>query len=122
MEASTMIGIEAIASAFPSARLDNEELRAAFPDWDFDRLEKRTGVIGRYIAAESETALDLAERACHELATRGNLRPAGIDALVVCTQSPDYLMTPNSCVFTGRLERRPEVLVFDINLACSVYI
>jgi len=117
-----MIGIEAIASAFPSARLDNEELRAAFPDWDFDRLEKRTGVIGRYIAAESETALDLAERACHELAARGNLRPAEIDALVFCTQSPDYLMPPNACLLHGRLDLRPEVLAFDTNLACSGYI
>ena len=34
-----MIAIEDIACAFPARSLSNEELRAAYPEWDFDRLE-----------------------------------------------------------------------------------
>jgi 3-oxoacyl-[acyl-carrier-protein] synthase III len=117
-----MIAIEAIASSFPAGRLTNDQLRSRFPEWNFDRLEKRTGVVQRPVAAEGETALDLAERACGELAARGCLRPDEIDALIFCTQSPDYIMPPNSCLLHGRLNLKPEALAFDINLACSGYI
>ena len=117
-----MIGIEAIACGFPSRCLTNDELRADFPEWDFNRLEKRTGVKRRYVAAEGETALDFAAQACAELARRGSLRPAEIDAVIFCTQSPDYIMPPNACLLHGQLDLKPETLAFDITLACSGYI
>ena len=117
-----MIAIEQIAYALPSRCLTNEELKAAYPDWDFDRLEKRTGVMRRYIAAADETALDFTIRASEELIARGSLRPEEIDAVIFCTQSPDYVMPPNSCLLHGRLGLSPTALAFDITLACSGYI
>jgi 3-oxoacyl-[acyl-carrier-protein] synthase-3 len=117
-----MTAIEAIGCAFPSRSLTNDELRATFPEWNFERLEKRTGVRRRYVAAEGETALDFAEAACAELARRGSLRPAEIDAVIFCTQSPDYIMPPNACLLHGHLELQPNTLAFDISLACSGYI
>src|SRR5262245_34234999 len=98
-----MIAIEHIACAFPSRCLTNEELRAAYPEWDFERLEKRTGVFRRYVAADGETALDFALRAANELAAAGSLRPDEIDAVIFCTQTPDYIMPPNACLLHGRL-------------------
>jgi 3-oxoacyl-[acyl-carrier-protein] synthase-3 len=117
-----MIAIEDIACAFPAGSLSNEELRAAYPEWDFDRLEKRTGVIRRYVAAEGETALDFAVRACEQLEGRGRLCASAIDAVIFCTESPDYIMPPNACLLHGKLNLKPEVLAFDINLACSGYV
>lgn len=117
-----MIAIESIASAFPARRVTNDELRAAYPDWDFERLEKRTGVLSRYVAAEGETALDFAVRACEQLIAEGRLRATEVDALIFCTQSPDYIMPPNSCLLHGVLGLKPSALAFDINLACSGYI
>ena len=117
-----MIAIEAIACAFPARCLTNDELGAAFPEWDFNRLEKRTGVKRRYVAAEGETALDFATRACADLARRGSLRASEIDAVIFCTQSPDYIMPPNACLLHGQLDLKPETLAFDITLACSGYI
>ena len=70
-----MIGIESIACAFPEKYLTNADLRADYPEWDFDRLETRTGVMKRHVAAEGETALDFAVQACESLAERG--APAG---------------------------------------------
>ncbi len=66
LEVAAVIAIEQIACAFPSRCLSNEELKAAYPDWDFDRLERRTGVLSRYVAADGETALDFANRACRD--------------------------------------------------------
>jgi len=117
-----MIGIESIACAFPERYLTNAELRADYPEWDFDRLETRTGVMKRYIAGDHETALDFAVQACQTLAAQGQLRPAEIDAVIFCTESPDYIIPPNSCLLHGKLGLRTDVLAFDITLACSGYI
>jgi 3-oxoacyl-[acyl-carrier-protein] synthase-3 len=117
-----MIEIESIAYTLPSRCLSNSELRAEYPDWDFERLEKRTGVFQRYVAADGETALDFALRACEELIAEDRLRPAEIDAVVFCTQSPDYIMPPNACLLHGKLGLRSDVLAFDTNLACSGYV
>jgi len=114
--------IEAIAVALPARVLTNAQLSAEQPEWDFDRLEQRTGVLARHVAAEDETALDLALSACEVLEKRGELRAEEIDALIFCTQSPDYVMPPNSCLMHGKLALRPNVLALDINLACSGYI
>ncbi len=117
-----MTTIESIAYALPERCLTNEELRADYPAWDFDRLEKRTGVMRRYVAAEDETALDFAVRACERLAAQERLSPEEIDAVIFCTQSPDYIMPPNSCLLHGKLGLKTEAMAFDITLACSGYI
>jgi 3-oxoacyl-[acyl-carrier-protein] synthase-3 len=122
MEALAMTVIEAIACGFPARSVTNAELRAAYPEWNFDRLEQRTGVFTRYIATDGETALDFALRACEQLQAEGCLRADAIDALIFCTQTPDHIMPPNSCLLHGKLNLLPSTLAFDINLACSGYI
>ena len=117
-----MIAIDGIACALPSRCLTNDELKAAYPDWDFKHLEKRTGVLRRHVAAPGETALDFALRAAEQLIEDGSLHPAEIDAVIFCTQSPDYVMPPNACLLHGRLGLSPSALAFDITLACSGYI
>lgn len=117
-----MIALESIAWSLPSRCLTNEELETSYPGWDFERLEKRTGVRTRPIAGNSETALDFALKACEKLAADGRFRPEQIDAVIFCTQSPDYIMPPNSCLLHGELGLDPGALAFDITLACSGYI
>jgi 3-oxoacyl-[acyl-carrier-protein] synthase-3 len=117
-----MIEIESIAYALPARCVSNGELKAEYPDWDFERLEKRTGVFQRYVASDGETALDFAMQACEELMADGRLGPADIDAVIFCTQTPDYIMPPNACLLHGKLGLRSNVLAFDTNLACSGYV
>ena len=120
--ASARTSIEAIAYALPATLVTNDDLRREHPEWEFERLEKRAGVFNRYIAAENETALDFAVRACEQLEAQGELRKDEIDALIFCTQSPDYIMPPNSCILHGRLALSAHVMALDITLACSGYI
>ena len=117
-----MTTIESIAVSLPATVVTNAQLRAEHPEWDFERLEKRAGVFSRHIASAGETALDFALRACEDLDSDGKLRPQEIDALIFCTQSPDYIMPPNSCILHGKLRLRSEVLALDITLACSGFI
>ncbi len=114
--------IEAIAYALPAKVLTNDQLRAEHPEWDMDRLEPRTGVLARHIAAEGETALDLAERACDHLAATGKLARETIDAVIFCTETPDHPMPPNACLLHHRLGLRSDVPAFDITLACSGFV
>ena len=74
------------------------------------------------MAIPGETALDFAVRACEQLASKGRLEPSEIGAVIFCTQTPDFIMPPNSCLLHGRLGLKADVLAFDINLACSGYI
>jgi 3-oxoacyl-[acyl-carrier-protein] synthase-3 len=119
---SSRTSIEAIACAFPERLVSNKDLKKEHPDWDFNRLEKRTGVLTRPIAEPSETALDFAVRACEELEAQGHLHRDEIDAVIFCTQSPDYVMPPNSCILHGKLGLPAHVMAFDITLACSGYV
>lgn len=114
------VTIAEIGVALPETIVSNEDLRAKYPDWDFDRLEARTGVMSRHIAADDETALDLAFAACEGLKASGALD--GVDGLLFCTETPDYPIPSNACLLHGKLELPQDVLALDINMGCSGYL
>lgn len=116
------IGIEAIESCLGSQRLDNSRLAAENPDWDLENLTLRTGVKSRPIASDGETALDFGLLASEKLLAGTGISPTDLDALIFCTQTPDYIMPPNSTVLHGWLGMRPDTMAFDITLACSGFV
>lgn len=116
------VKIDAIAMALPKKVVTNESLRISHPEWDFDRLEERTGVIRRHIAEPNETALDFALTSCGQLESEGYLVVEEVDAVLFCTETPDHAIPPNACILHGRLNMRPDVMAFDINMGCSGYI
>lgn len=116
------VAINAIDSAFPRETVTNEDLGADFPDTSFDQLAERTGVLQRQIAGTEETALDFAVRAFANLTEQGGWSLDDIGAIIFCTQTPDYPITPNACLLHGELGFERDVPAFDINLACSGYV
>ena len=117
-----MLNIQDMAYYLPNNVVTNEILKEQNPDWDIDNLIKRTGVEKRHIASKGETALDLAFKACKVLFSNGDDLRKTIDCIIFCTQSPDYIMPPNSCILHQLLDLHEDVLAFDFNLACSGYI
>lgn len=116
------IQIRDIAYYLPESIITNEQLSLENPSWDIKQLEERIGVKERHIAGGSETALDLAVKACEKLfLNHPDLKPL-IDGIIFCTQSGDHIMPPNSCILHGRLKLHEEVFAFDFNLACSGYV
>ena len=116
------VGIVDIGLGLPKKVVTNEALGLENPDWDMDRVAAKTGVNSRHIAETDETALDLGERACRELLARQPGAEARIDAILFCTQSPDYIMPPNSTLLHQRLGLGDDVFALDFTLACSGYI
>ena len=118
----TTIQVVDVAYRLPDGVLSNAELRHDHPDWNMDRIEKRTGVRLRHIAAPEETALDLALAACLRLFAANPTLRSRVDAVLFCTQSPDYVMPPNSAVLHKLLDLDESVFALDFNLACSGYV
>lgn len=114
--------IEAIEYALPEKVVTNADLERENPSWDMTRLLERTGVEARHIAGPGETALDLGFRACLSLRAKGLLPPKEIDALIFCTETPDYPIPPNACILHERLQLPTHVMAFDITLACSGFV
>jgi 3-oxoacyl-[acyl-carrier-protein] synthase-3 len=113
--------IEDIAYSLADTVVTNEDLRRDNPDWDIARLEKRTGVSRRYVAAPGQTALDLGLRACEKLFDARPEARENVDAIIFCTETADYVLPPNACVLHGKLELPESVLAFDVDLGCSGY-
>lgn len=110
-----------VTYALPGLELTNERLAQEHPDWNLERLGRRTGVDARRIAAQDETALDLAAEACRKLFAAHPEAHETIDAVLFCTQSPDYVMPPNSALLHAELELPESVFALDFSLACSGY-
>jgi 3-oxoacyl-[acyl-carrier-protein] synthase-3 len=113
--------IEAIASHFPDAVLDNAALAALYPDWPAEKILDKTGIAERHIAAPDETSADLAYAAALKLFA-GGVDPASVDYLLFCTQTPDYVLPTTACVLQHRLGLRIGIGALDFNLGCSGFV
>jgi len=116
------VKIKDIEYCLPEKVVTNTHLNEENPDWDMKNVEIKSGVLQRHIAADGETAFDLAAKAADKLFSSGRHSKEDIDAVIFCTQSPDYIMPSNAFLLHNYLDLKEEVLAFDYNLACSGYI
>lgn len=114
-----MAYIKAISYYLPEKVVTNEELVKEFPEWSVDKVAQKVGVDSRHLAAEDETAGDMAEKAAKKLFEEYGVSPADIDFLLLCTQSPDYFLPSTACILQDRLGIPTSAGAFDYNLGCS---
>ncbi len=114
--------IISIASHLPERKLSNEELIEKFPDWDVDKIYKKTGIRERAIVESDQTSLDLAYHSSIKLFQSGVIKPNQIDMILLCTQSPDYFLPSSACILQKRLELPTNCGALDFNLGCSGFI
>lgn len=114
-----MAFIKAISYYLPEKILTNEELVREFPEWSVDKVAQKVGVNSRHLAADNETAGDMAEKAAKRLFEEYDISPKDIDFLLLCTQSPDYFLPSTSCILQHRLGIPNSAGAFDYNLGCS---
>lgn len=114
--------IKAIAYALPDKVVTNEDLVREFPEWTVEKIAGKVGVEQRRVAAENETAADLAVNAAEKLFTEYGIDKTTIDFVLFCTQSPDYFLPTSACVIQHRLGLRTDIGALDFNLGCSGYV
>lgn len=113
--------IKAISYYLPEKIVTNEQLVEEFPEWSVEKIAKKVGINERHIAAEDETAGDMAFKAAEKLIVENNVDRGTIDFVLLCTQSPDYFLPSTSCIIQSRLALPTKCGAFDFNLGCSGY-
>ena len=114
-----MAFIKAISYYLPGKVVNNEELVKEFPEWSIEKVAQKVGVDSRHLAAENETAGDMAEKAARKLFEEYQIDPTTIDFVMLCTQSPDYFLPSTACVLQDKLGIPTSAGAFDYNLGCS---
>lgn len=112
--------IKDIAYYLPETVLTNEQLASEFPEWTTDKIAQKVGISERHIAAPDETVTDMSVRAAEALFAKG-LDRSRIDFVLLCTQSPDYMLPSSACIVQHRLGLSTKCGAFDFNLGCSGY-
>jgi 3-oxoacyl-[acyl-carrier-protein] synthase-3 len=111
--------LRTITASYGSGTRSNEDLVALNPNWSPESICAKVGISSRPIAAEGESAIDLAERAARESIEVSGLAPLDIDVLILVTQSPDYILPSSACILQHRLGLPETVRAFDVGLGCS---
>lgn len=111
--------IKGISYYLPERVVTNEELLQEFPEWSVDKVAKKVGVNSRHLAAENETAGDMAEKAALKLFAEYQISPKDIDFVLLCTQSSDHFLPSTACILQHRLGIPTTAGAFDYNLGCS---
>lgn len=111
-----------MASYIPATVLGNEELSAIYPGWSAEKIYSKTGIRERRIAAEDETAVDMAIKAAVNLFGKGKFTPADVSFIIFCTQAPDYILPTSACIIQDALGVPRNAGAVDINLGCSGFV
>jgi 3-oxoacyl-[acyl-carrier-protein] synthase III len=112
--------ISTIGVFLPDLVLTNDQLANEFGRWDPEKIENKLGIRERHIAANDETAGDLACKAAEKVLA--DYDRSRIDMLLFCTQSPDYFLPTTACILQDRLNLRTDIGAFDYNLGCSGFV
>ncbi len=115
-------GVAALEYYLPEKVLSTGDLTAEFPDWNAEKIDRKTGIRERRIAAPDECSSDLAAAAARKLFASGACRPEDIDYLLLCTETPDHFVPTTACIVQDRLGIPRTAGALDFNLGSSGYI
>lgn len=113
--------IKGISYYLPERVVTNEDLVKDYPQWDAAKVAAKVGVNERHVAADDETAGDMAEKAARKLFEEYHIDVLSIDFIMLCTQSPDYFLPSTACILQDRLGIPTTAGALDFDLGCSGY-
>ena len=114
--------IKAISYYLPERVVTNEDLVKDFPEWTAEKVAGKVGVSQRHIAAENETASDMATKSAEKLFSEHDIDRSKIDFVLLCTQSSDYYLPTSACLIQNRLDLSTSCGALDFNLGCSGFV
>jgi 3-oxoacyl-[acyl-carrier-protein] synthase-3 len=114
--------ITALSYYLPERVVTSNALQTENPTWDMERIVQKTGIECRRIAADGETAADMAFAAAERLFANSTVQRSEIDYLLFCTQSPDYVLPASACILQDRLRLPISCGAIDFNQGCSGYV
>jgi 3-oxoacyl-[acyl-carrier-protein] synthase III len=107
-------------SYLPSKVLTNRDLERLVDTSD-EWIYTRTGIRQRHIAAEKESASDLALAASRKAIEAAGIQPRDVDLIVVATTTPDMVFPSTACILQAKLGIRNGP-AFDMQAVCSGFV
>lgn len=114
-------GLQAIVPAHERLFVD-EMANFNFPIGRSIKLKEVMGYDRHRLVEGPVCASDLVCHGFERLFASGRLERDGFDAMIVVTQSPDFLMPPTSYVIHGRLGLKKDLFCLDINQGCAGFV
>jgi 3-oxoacyl-[acyl-carrier-protein] synthase-3 len=115
------VRISGIASAVPETVVTLQQEGEVFGHAEIEKISSATGIVQRRVAPQGICTSDLCLKAAETLLETMAVDRDSIDALILVTQTPDYLLPATACSLHGRLNLKTECAAFDVNLGCSGY-
>ena len=103
--------IESNSSILKSNKKSNFEIKT---------MINKIGIHSRHVSLNKYTSSQLAEEAGKKIFRK--YHRDSFDFFIYCTNSPDTILPPNSCVLQNKLGLSKNVGSLDVNLSCSGYV
>ncbi len=103
-------------------RFEDEMENYNFTESQSAKLKKIMGYDRHRIVRENVCCSDLAVSGVNYLLDKGHLKKEDIDAIVLVTQTPDYIMPATSVIIQGRLGLKKDIYCVDINQGCAGFL
>jgi 3-oxoacyl-[acyl-carrier-protein] synthase III len=116
----TGVRIVGVGHYAPERVVDNHDLEQ-WLDTSDEWITTRTGMKRRHWSSDNEATSDLALAAARNALANAGLQATDIDAFIVCTVYPDFLLPATACIVAAKLGA-PDKPAFDIEIACSGFI
>ena len=104
----------------PDKVLTNDDL-ARLVDTSDEWIRTRTGIRQRHVAAEGQTASDMALQACRRALHAAGIQPQDIGLIVLATTTPDVIFPSTACILQAKLGIR-SCPAFDVQAVCSGFV
>jgi 3-oxoacyl-[acyl-carrier-protein] synthase III len=114
------VKISALGCYVPERVLTNQDLEKMVETTD-EWILTRTGIVERHIAAPEVATSDLAVEAAKRALQQRGLDAAELNAILVCTVTPDMFFPSTACLVQDRLGAKG-AWGFDLIAACSGFI
>jgi 3-oxoacyl-[acyl-carrier-protein] synthase III len=115
----TRVGITGLGTCVPEATLGNSELASRLgvtKEW----IVKRSGIDGRHVVGNGDSASGLAVRASRAALEVAGVDPGDLDTVIVATVTPEQA-TPAVAALVAR-ELGASVAAYDLSAACTGFV
>lgn len=111
--------ITGTGSSLPCEQVSNKKIMEWVETSD-EWIQERTGIAGRHIST-GETVPSLAADACKKALDQAGVDAAEVDAILLATCSPEWLLPCAACQVQDMIGA-VNAVAFDINAACSGFL
>jgi len=112
--------ISALGAYVPSGLLTNSDLEKIVQTSD-EWIQTRTGIRERHVAAPDQATSDLSTEAAKAVLAHRGIDASEIDAIIVCTVTPDFLFPGTACLVQHNIGAS-KAWGFDLIAACCGFL